>query len=712
MTVKRLLLFSPLLLCGLLVQSYFWIPSFEEQTRGNPGRLTEYRTASIGDATLLNPVLSADVSSSQIESLVFEGLLDRDKNLRFRGRLAAAWEVTEKAAFYVNEGASQVPSARVVAQRIREAVRSRASFKPLLRDTLEAIEQVSVLPPRTETLVRPLPGPSRPPREIRIRIHAPARIQLSLTRVVPELFIRLEELLGAKLFHAFEPERHVRFEPPLDGNRARKMAHELLPPLEHNPILLFHLRPGVTFHDGHPLDAWDVKFTYEALMDPANLSPRSADFEPVKAVEVLDASRVRVVYKRLHSPAVASWGIGILPEHLLNARALAAEARQQGLDPENFSLRDSRFNRRPVGCGPFVFGEWRSDQFIRLERFENYWEGPPHYRRYVFRIIPDRLTQEMEFYAGSLDSYGDTPWVSPLGVPPHQVVRLKRHPDFQAFSGTASGYTYIGYNLRRKPFDDPRVRRALGMAVDVDAIITHVLHGQGERVSGPFLKQTDYYDRGVKPLPYDPESALRLLKEAGWHRNASGWLEREGRPLRFTLITNSGNDLRKAVLAVAQNAWRRIGIDVRTDVLEWSVFIQERVDKADFDAVILGWYQPVEPDLFQIWHSSQTGRHQLNFIGFKNPEADRLIVRIRQEYDHAKQVADCHRLHRLIAREQPYTFLYARRWTAILDRRIVMAYPDRAGTLRYRPIEPGPAGLFALEFTRWMKLPHPPAHAP
>ncbi len=712
MIVKRLLLFTPLLLSALFLQSYFWVPSFEEQTRGNPGRLTEYRTASIGDATLLNPVLSADVSSSQIESLVFEGLLDRDANLRFRGRLATSWEITEQAAFYVDDKGGATQSARAVAQRIREAARSPASFDPSLRETLQAIEQVTLIPARSDTLTRPLPGPAEAPRSVRVRIEAPARIRLRLSRVVPELFTHLGNLLGAEIFDAFAPERHVHFDPPLDPERAREMARELLPPVEHNPILTFHLRPGVIFHDGDPFDARDVKFTYEAIMDPRNLSPRSADFEPVKSVEVLDRLRVRVVYKRLYSPALASWGIGILPEHLLNARALAAEARQQGRDPEGFSLRDSRFNRRPIGCGPFVFRQWRSDQFIRLERFEHYWEGPPRYRSYVFRIIPDRLTQEMEFYAGTLDSYGDTPWMSPLGVPPHQVARLKQHPAFQTFSGTASGYTYIGYNLRREPFDDPRVRRALGMAVDVGAIIKHVLYGQGEPVTGPFLKQTDYYDHQVQPLPYDPEGALRLLQEAGWRRNAKGWLEREGQRLRFTLITNSGNDLRKAILAVAQNAWRRIGIDVRTDVLEWSVFIQERVDKADFDALILGWYQPVEPDLYQIWHSSQTGSHQLNFIGFKNQEADRLIVRIRREYDHAKQVADCHRLHRLIAREQPYTFLYARRWTAVLDKRIVMAEAAPDGTLRYKPIKAGPAGLFALDFNRWMKLPRRPSHVP
>jgi ABC-type transport system substrate-binding protein len=246
------------------------------------------------------------------------------------------------------------------------------------------------------------------------------------------------------------------------------------------------------------------------------------------------------------------------------------------------------------------------------------------------------------------------------------------------------------------------------MAIDVDKIIRYVLHGQGERITGPFPKQTDYYDHTIEPLPYDPEGALKLLAEAGWRRDAQGRLVKDGKPMRFTLITNSGNDLRKAVLAIAQDAWKQLGIDVKTDVLEWAVFINERVDKHDFDALILGWSMGIDPDLYQIWHSSQTGPYQLNFVGFRNPEADDLIVRIRREYDHAKQVALCHRLHRLIAREQPYTFLYVPKWTAVLDKRIVIKEVDEQGRVTYRKITPTKTGSYTFHFNRWVKLPKVP----
>jgi ABC-type transport system substrate-binding protein len=395
--------------------------------------------------------------------------------------------------------------------------------------------------------------------------------------------------------------------------------------------------------------------------------------------------------------------MGILPEHLLNAGALEKEALKAGKDPAAFTLRQSGFNRSPVGCGPFVFREWKSDQHIILDRFDDYWEGPPNYKRYVFRVIPDPLTQEMEFYAGTIDAYA---------VQPHQVERLKNNPRFQSFSGASFGYTYIGYNMRREPFDDVRVRKALGMAIDTQEIIKYVLYDQGEPITGPFVKQTDYYNHAIAPLPYDPEAALALLAEAGWHRNGQGWLEKDGRRLQFTLITNNGNELRKAILAIAQDAWKQIGIDVSTDLLEWSVFIQERVNKQDFDALVLGWSMGIDPDLFQIWHSSQTHPHQLNFVGFRNPEADDLIIKIRQEYNHDRQVKDCHRLHEIIFREQPYTFLYVGKWTAVLDKRIVIKTVDEKGTPSYEKIKPTKTGSYTYYFNKWIKLAQAPDLTP
>jgi ABC-type transport system substrate-binding protein len=537
----------------------------------------------------------------------------------------------------------------------------------------------------------PAPPPGAPTA---VTVRQPARLKFTLRAVDQDFFANLDRLLGGYV-GKLDPLRYVTAPSPA---AARAAADAHVRPTEENPVISFRLRRGVRFHDGHQLTARDVRFTYETLMDPRNLSPRVPDFEPIKAVEAPDPYTVRVTYKELFQPGFESWSMGILPEHLLNREALAAEARAAGKDPAAFSVRDSAFNRRPVGSGPFRFAKWESDVSIRLTRFDDYWQGPPNFQEYLVRILPDTLTAELAFYAGTADGYG---------AQAHQVARLQNDPRFHVNSLLGLGYSYIGYNLRRPLFQDVRVRTALGMALDVDEIIRYVLYGQGRRTTGPYPQQTEYYDPDVKPLPYDPAGAARLLAEAGWRKNAEGILEKDGKPLAFTLITNSGNEERQAIMVIAQNAWGRLGVKVEILALEWAVFIRERVNKLDFDAVVLGWAMGLDADIYQIFHSSQAGPQQLNFVGFANPRADELMVRIRREYNDARQTAMARELHRLIAQEQPYTFLYVRRALALMDGKIVRMVRRPDGTLEYVPFEPNRLGRINFHFDQWIKTPRP-----
>jgi ABC-type transport system substrate-binding protein len=239
------------------------------------------------------------------------------------------------------------------------------------------------------------------------------------------------------------------------------------------------------------------------------------------------------------------------------------------------------------------------------------------------------------------------------------------------------------------------------MAINVDEIIQYVLYGEGERTTGPYSKNTEWYDHSVKPIPYDPDGALRILEELGWKKNAQGWLEKNGRIFEFNLITNNGNPIRKAIMTIAQNSWRKIGIKCNTQIFEWAVFLQDFVNPGQFDALILGWSGGgIDPDLYQIWHSSQSGPQQLNFVGYKNPTVDDLIVRIRQEYDLTTQRELTHKLHRIIAEDQPYTFLFASLGTQVLDKKIVVVNDDGS----YSKIIPSKSGSILFHFNRWKKL--------
>lgn len=690
---KTLLLAAPTLVSVFLLQSYFWVPTFEDQARGDPKRLTRYISASSGDAAILNPTLSADSASSEVNGQVFEGLIDRDLDLSFRGRLAESWRIFEEAYLLVDESlalADGTPAtAKVLLDRLSAA---KASGTPALR-LVEKVELV-VGETTTERVEPPRSGgkPSGPGTPAEVTIRRPPRLKFTLREVDQDFFGGLDRLLGGYV-SKLDP---LRFVTAPDPNVAKAVATERVPPTEANPVIVFTLRRGVRFHDGHEFDSTDVRFTYETIVDPRNLSPRVPDFEPVKWVETPDRFTVRVTYKRLFQPGFESWGMGILPEHLLNTKRLREEALTAGKDPKTFTVRDSAFNRRPVGTGPFRFVEWKTDQFIRLTRVEDYWEGPANFKEYLIRIIPDPLTTELTFYAGTSDAYG---------AQPHQVARLRNDPRFHAVSLLQLGYTYIGYNMRRPIFQDVRVRKALGMAINTEEIIRYVLYGQGERTTGPFPKQTDYYNPSVRPLPYGSEGATRLLAEAGWKKNAAGVLEKNGTPLAFTIITNSGNEERNAIMVIAQNAWRRLGVKVEPLALEWAVFIKEKVNKLDFDAVVLGWAMGLDPDIYQIFHSSQTGPFQLNFAGYSNPRADELMVRIRQEYDDSRQVAMARELHRLIAEDHPYTFLYVRKVLSLMDAKIVRMVRRPDGAPQYVPFVPNKLGRIGFHFREWLKTP-------
>jgi hypothetical protein len=197
MTLRRILIYTPLLILLILLQSYFWVPTYKEQTRGNPERLNDYMTASIGDASLLNPILSSDASSSEIESMVFDGLIDLDEDLLFRGRLATAWEIREEAFFYVNESA-EIPglgkrSPEEVANLLRKAQQRKLVGDPKLKATLDLIEEISIMPPQIFAVTREEKGKGdeKEKRSIKIHIRAPSKIKLALKKVDQDLFNNL-----------------------------------------------------------------------------------------------------------------------------------------------------------------------------------------------------------------------------------------------------------------------------------------------------------------------------------------------------------------------------------------------------------------------------------------------------------------------------------------------------------------------------------------
>ncbi len=701
MRPATLLIALPLVVLVVLVQSHLWLPTYEDQTRATPERLTRFINSATGDAKLLNPILYSDAVSGQIIDFIFDGLLEYDENLALQGVLAKRWELGELASITVRSEAFFPDGRAVDADAIEERV---LAYLARSAQTSDLVRSVHHEPAMTEEEEIDLPEEEA---SATLRIRQPARVVFELTRIDPDFFERLETVLGpnydeppaAELRDRFIEVEPARLRTPALASTSAP-TEEDFETFRHRPTIDFELRKGVRFHDGHEFDAGDVIFTYDSIVDPTNLSPRSSNFEPVDRIERLDSHRLRVIYKRLFSPAILAWTIGILPEHILGDESVTAEkGGDEGADDPakqaaqneraDTGMRERYFNKNPIGTGAYRFARWESDEDIHLVRNDDYYDGPSGFSHYHLRIIPDALTRELEFRTGALDVYSPQP---------HQVDRLLQDPTWRGFSYPGSGYSYIGWNTRKEIFRDPRVRRALGMAINIPEIIDYLLYGQGERTTGPYPKNTPWYDHEVPALPYDPKAALALLEEVGYRRADDGWLYKDGQRLEFNLVTNNGNDERKAILSVAQNAWAKIGVKANTRLFEWTVFLEDFINPRAFDAVILGWNLGIDHDLYDIWHSSQSEERKFNFVSYSNPKADALIAELRNSYDQEEQMRLAHALHRQIAQDQPYTFLYSPRTSVVLDRKIVMTEDGKT-----IPIRTTPHGRLFYYFDRWHK---------
>ena len=431
--------------------------------------------------------------------------------------------------------------------------------------------------------------------------------------------------------------------------------------------ITFKLRQGVKWHDGQPFTAEDCVFTWKFVTDPQTPTPYAADMLQIETAEALDPHTFRVRYKRPFSKALYLWLGDIVPKHLLEGQNLA----------------DSPLARHPIGTGPYVFVSWKPGASIELKSNPEYFRGRPYIDRVVSKIIPDTATMFLELKAGNIDS---------MVLTPIQYARQTGSEKFKAafnkYRYVASSYTYLGYNLRNKLFQDRKVRLALGLAINREELVQGVLLGYGKPAVGGFKPGTWAANPEIEPIPYDPEKAKRLLAQAGWiDSDGDGVLDRGGVPFSFTIVTNQGNSARLKTAIIIQEWFKRIGVQVKVRAVEWAALLKEFIDKQAFEATIMGWTQPADPDPFVVWHSSKVEPGGLNFIGFKNREVDELIVTARETVDREVRRKAYFRFQEIIHHEQPYSFLYQPETLPVVSS-------------RFYGIEPAVAGI-AYNFNQW-----------
>lgn len=407
--------------------------------------------------------------------------------------------------------------------------------------------------------------------------------------------------------------------------------------LEDGKLFRFELRKDIYWQDGVQLTADDVYFTYKLTIDPHTPTPYAADCLLVKEFKQTGKFSFEVRYEEPYARAVITWMMSILPKHLL----------------EHEDITKTAFARNPVGAGPFKLKEWQTGTRLVLEANDTYFDGRPYIDRFIYRIIPDVTTIFLEAKAKKIDYLGLTTQQYLL-----QTKEKEWEENWQKYKYLSNGYTFIGFNLKHPFFQDKLVRKALSYATNRDTVIKGALLGLGEKTVGPFKPSTWVYNDKLTPYPYDKEKALELFAEAGWTQGKDGYLQKDGQRFSFTVLLNQGNKERENTLLILQDEWKKLGIEMKIRTVEWATFINEFVMKGQYDAVILAWNILEDPDISSVWHSSAIRQNGLNFVYFKNDEADMLLEKARSTAVREERKKYYDRFQEILHEEQPYLFLY------------------------------------------------------
>lgn len=314
--------------------------------------------------------------------------------------------------------------------------------------------------------------------------------------------------------------------------------------------LTFHLKPDLVWADGHPLTSEDVFFTWQAIIDEKTRSPYASDYQLVTKAETPDKLTFVVHYDEAFSPSLDSWaGLQILPKHKLAGQ----------------DLHTTSFAQKPLGSHYYQLKEWRHGEYIKLEKNPKSVLGPANIDHLVERIIPDPGAQFLELMADNIDS---------LSMDPITYARIiPSRPELQArlnqYKSLGNSYTYLGFNLKRQPFKDIRIRKAINLAIDKQEIIDGVYLGLGEQIASPYKPGTRWSNPELKPYPFDPQQARSLLAEAGYKdSDGDGILEKDGKKLSFEVLTNHGNKEREKTAVIIQRRLKEVGIEIRIRTIE------------------------------------------------------------------------------------------------------------------------------------------------
>lgn len=380
----------------------------------------------------------------------------------------------------------------------------------------------------------------------------------------------------------------------------------------------FKLRPNVKFHNGDPLTSKDVKFSIERTYDPDAKTLVATVFTTIDHIETPDDLTVRFVTKK--------------PDPLLPAR-LAFYGGQ--IIPEKYfkEVGPDVFNQKPIGSGVVKFKEWVKDDHLTLEANKEYWGGAPDFDEVIFKPVPEPAARVAALLAGEADII--------TKVPSDQVQRINSSGKTRVEGAFYAGLYVLAVNSKVPPLDNPKIKQALSLAIDREAIVKNLWRGQGIIPNGPIAKGDQIgYDPNLPPLEYNPEKAKALLQEAGY----------KGEPIIIESTQGQLQNDREMSEAIIE-MWKKVGINAQMELIEASVRAQKNRDKA-FKGLF--WSDPTstlqDPD-GMMWRLLGPGGPQ---DYWRDPEFDRLGEEARYSLDEKLRDQDYKKMTQIFLQNFPW----------------------------------------------------------
>ncbi len=416
-----------------------------------------------------------------------------------------------------------------------------------------------------------------------------------------------------------------------------------------NKTLIFKLREGVKWHDGAPFTAQDVLFTYQTLISDKIASPYSAGFRFVKSVSAPDDYTIVVKYKKPYFKALETWMMGIIPKHILEHEK---------------NMMNSKFNTHPIGTGSYKLTQLAFSKNIELSAFKDYFEGRPKIDKIAFHVIADPMTRLLMLKSGQLD-IGD---IEPLVM--ERQLKKDFFDRFNIYEKISLSYTYLGFNLRKKKFQDPRVREALSLAINRQELVNILFFKHAKVCTGPFLPGSNAFNPAIKAPIQNIKRAKELLREAGYDKQ---------HPFSFEIATSNSSSIRPYAAEILQNQLKKAGVIVTLRVMEWQAFLNMVVFPHKFDTVLLGWGLSPTPDPYLFWDSKSDKKGGFNLVGYHNKKVDKLIEESQSIIDKKKLGKLWREMFTLITHDNPYLFLYIPNSITAVNKKIKHIKPAMGG---------------------------------